>query len=701
MKKNSSILSKVSKQALLLSLLSIAVITVVFAFGIGFLRQNTLTTSTKLGNSAAEDSKSAMETQTLQQLQTLAMGKAALSDEKLDELQNYIKMLSDNATKVMSSPEKYLPAPIISNTQTASGKYIIQLLHSEDTTAASLKSETDLIGNNTNLMLNIAENGANVQSAYIGTQSGAFVLAVETNLAAKSDILDPRTRGWYIEAKEANDIIWTDVYDDQHGRGLAITCAAPFYNGAGEIKGVVGIGSLLTNLNDIIVGTKIGDTGYAFVLNDKGQMIISPTIKKDESGKIIRENLLVSENESLREAAKKMVAGGSGIEKVTVDGKEYYMAFEPFKALPWSIATLITVEEALRPATMSETNIIGLKDTALSNRNFAILILIIVLLFVLAILIPVVIYFSRNAAKRLTSPIINLTNDASIIGQGNFSKKLTANTGDEIETLAGAFNSMIDNIQTITADKERISAELNVANNIQHSMLPCIFPAFPERKEFDIYATMLPAKEVGGDFYDFFLVDEDHLGIVMADVSGKGVPAALFMVITKTLIKNYAQLGISPSEVFTRANNQLCDGNDAGMFVTAFMGILNIKTGEFKYVNAGHNPPCIKKVSGEFEFMRAPAGFVLAGMEGIKYKENSTVFEKGDTIFLYTDGVTEATDINNELFSDPRLTEVLNKYKDEDLKSILTGIKAEIDLFVGKAPQFDDITMLGLTYKGE
>lgn len=179
-------------------------------------------------------------------------------------------------------------------------------------------------------------------------------------------------------------------------------------------------------------------------------------------------------------------------------------------------------------------------------------------------------------------------------------------------SMAEDLESYVDNLQKVTAEKERINAELSLASSIQAHMLPCIFPAFPEHSEFDIYATMTPAKEVGGDFYDFFMVDDTHVAAVMADVSGKGVPAALFMVIAKTLIKNYAQSGIEPCQVFTTANRMLCDGNDAGMFVTAWMGVLDIESGKLTYVNAGHNPPLIRQKDGSFEYLRSRPGFVLA-----------------------------------------------------------------------------------------
>ena len=279
-------------------------------------------------------------------------------------------------------------------------------------------------------------------------------------------------------------------------------------------------------------------------------------------------------------------------------------------------------------------------------------------------------------------------------------------SGDEVQALSEALVTMasdlkkyMKNLMLETKEKERIGAELGVATHIQSSMLPCIFPAFPDRDEFDIYATMTPAKEVGGDFYDFFMVDDRHLAIVMADVSGKGVPAALFMVIGKILIKDHTVPGRNLGEVFTEVNNILCESNDNGMFITAFEGVLDLVTGEFRYVNAGHEKPFIYRKGKGYEEYKTRAGFVLAGMENIKYKEQVIQLEAGDRIFQYTDGVTEATDMDKQLYGMDRLNSVLNlKCAECSPEETLRLVKADIDAFVGGADQFDDITMLCLEY---
>ena len=284
----------------------------------------------------------------------------------------------------------------------------------------------------------------------------------------------------------------------------------------------------------------------------------------------------------------------------------------------------------------------------------------------------------------------------------------TVKTRDEVQTLGESLlqmevdiNEYIDNLTKVTAEKERIGAELNVATQIQADMLPRIFPAFPDRKEFDIYATMTPAKEVGGDFYDFFLIDENHIGLVMADVSGKGVPAALFMVIAKTLIKNQAQAcDYSPAKVLEKVNEQLCEGNEADLFVTVWFAIMDIRTGKGLAANAGHEHPALRRADGSYELVVYRHSMAVATMEGIPFKEHEFELHPGDSLFVYTDGVAEATDAHNELFGTDRMIEALNKNPDATPKEILTTVKSSVDEFVGDAPQFDDITMLCFKYFG-
>ena len=314
-------------------------------------------------------------------------------------------------------------------------------------------------------------------------------------------------------------------------------------------------------------------------------------------------------------------------------------------------------------------------------------------------------------SEQLIKPVTKITEEASRFARENKTakKKLTESIRgqDEIGVLAQSIDRMeeqitdyVQHLTEVTAEKERISTELNVARQIQADMLPSVFPAFPDHNDFDIFASMTPAKEVGGDFYDFFLVDEDHLAMVMADVSGKGVPAALFMVITKTLIKNRALMGYSPAEILYHVNNQLCDGNEADMFVTVWMAILELSTGKGVVVNAGHEHPVLCRRGGRYELVVYRHSMAVAAMEGLMFREHSFALHPGDRIFVYTDGVPEATNAKNELFGTERMLEALNRDPDAAPEEQLKAVRESVDKFVGEAPQFDDMTMLGFCYNG-
>lgn len=264
--------------------------------------------------------------------------------------------------------------------------------------------------------------------------------------------------------------------------------------------------------------------------------------------------------------------------------------------------------------------------------------------------------------------------------------------------IAGKGKELVLRQQQITLKNASIESELTLANNIQAHMLPSIFPPFPDQNEVDLYAAMHPAKEVGGDFYDFFMLDDKRVAFVIADVSGKGIPAALVMVITKTLIKNEMLAGLSPAEAFTKVNQMLCEGNDDNMFVTAWLGVLNTETGVLTYVNAGHNPPLVRHSNEAFYFLKSRPGLVLAGMSGLHYRQYELQMQPGDRIFLYTDGITEAANPANELYGNDRLLQYLNRHAAEPLQSVVCGLTADVHAFAGAAEQSDDMTMLVMDY---
>ena len=303
--------------------------------------------------------------------------------------------------------------------------------------------------------------------------------------------------------------------------------------------------------------------------------------------------------------------------------------------------------------------------------------------------------------KFVVKEIHRINRSLKKITDGDLDEEVAPGKSLEFRRLSAGINQTVESLKKANEEtKARMEAELELARNIQKSALPGVFPAFPKRKEFDIYATMDAAKEVGGDFYDFYFTEQNTLNFIVADVSGKGIPGALFMMKSKTELKGLAETSIPLNEVFTRGNAALCEGNDAEMFVTAWQGSINLDTGLVQYVNAGHNPPLLKSGDGPFEYLRTRCGFVLAGMDGMKYKMQEFQMKPGDILFLYTDGVTEATNLSNELYGEDRLCELLNSRSFTDMKDICLAVKADTDAFVGEAPQFDDMTMLAFRYAG-
>lgn len=313
--------------------------------------------------------------------------------------------------------------------------------------------------------------------------------------------------------------------------------------------------------------------------------------------------------------------------------------------------------------------------------------------------------------KQFVNPIKKINAEAARFAEKNCAPDTPLSSGlskiNEISELAASISDMesetlkyIENLSEVISEKQRMGTELQIASLIQEGSIPSVFPAYPGRKEFDLFASMTPAKEVGGDFYDFFFIDDDHLAIVIADVSGKGVPAALFMMVTKILINNRSLMGGTPAEILSFVNDRLYEHNKAEMFVTVWLGILEISTGTITAANAGHDDPAVFLKGEDFIVSKQKHGLVMGAMNGAKYKDFQIKLNKGDKIFLYTDGVVEATDKDENLFKVSRMLDALNEKKDAAPKSVIENVRARVDGFVGDAPQFDDITMLCLEFKG-
>ncbi len=340
-------------------------------------------------------------------------------------------------------------------------------------------------------------------------------------------------------------------------------------------------------------------------------------------------------------------------------------------------------------AAMPESEAMFMRDASLYTSIFMQVLIFAALFIFIYILIKRVII---NNLKKINDTLGRIT-------EGDLNVTVDVRSNEEFSSLSDDINSTVSTLKRYIAEAAaRIDKELEYAKQIQLSALPT---NFPRGEEYSIYAEMIAAKEVGGDFYDFYKLNDTTVAFLAADVSGKGIPAAMFMMTAKTIIKDLAESGMEVNDIFTKANEKLCENNESGMFVTAWMGIMDLTTGVVKYANAGHNPPLLKRADGSFEYLRTRAGFVLAGMEGVRYRVAEITLNKGDRLFLYTDGVPEATNVDNKLYGEDRLLSFMNENTSVEAVKLLPLLKSNIDEFVGEAPQFDDITMLMFDYNHE
>ncbi|MGN0337154.1 MAG: SpoIIE family protein phosphatase [Lachnospiraceae bacterium] len=681
------------------------------------VRMNHLTNDVVESNSEFSEvaggmSAESMTAQMRKRMTELTGSNAELANAKFEELENQVILLANLAQKIYEDPDSYSAREVALPDADKDGELSIQLLHSASVTDLDdpgIQEKIGLMGNLQDTLYEVNNNFENMASDYVAIEPGLMIQAdyiSGSKFDENGQILpyEADTRPWYQGAKESGKPYFTPVSRDAHTSGTGIMCGVPIYVD-GEFLGVAGAGMYLSDIEQLVADIRLGSAGFACIINQEGQVIFSPK----ESGALMvdvenQTDLRSTDNVSLSGLVRSVLAGSSGITTLEMDGEKYYIAYAPMDKVGWGFLTVLGEDEVLEPTNklLKEMGIHSQQTVDNMERTVQVSLvsLIIALIFfcVFGAILAVVV------SAHIVKPIKVLTERVEKVDGDNLDFTWELKNKDETAILASSFLAMtqkmkeyIKNITEITAEKERIGAELNVATKIQADMLPKIFPPFPDRSEFDVYAQMTPAKEVGGDFYDFFLVDEDHLAIVIADVSSKGVPAALFMVIAKTLIKNHAMSLESLGDVFYRVNNQLCEGNEEGMFVTAWMGVVTISTGEFEFVNAGHNPQLLMN-NDTYDWIHAQPGFVLAGLEGIPYSSEKLKLKHGARIFLYTDGVTEAQNASEELFGEERLLESLQRNGHLPLQQMLEAVRADIDTFAGEAEQFDDITMLAFEF---
>ena len=634
---------------------------------------------------------------------------AYIADDMFSDIKTDVSTLQSLATGLFEHSSSFEPYPALLPVKGSDGKLSAQVLCEEGVDY----KESKLLGTAAHMsdtMIAMCDKSEYLTNCFIGLADGT-VLCVDDNPSSKYDengelaAFPVRERPWYTNAVNNGDICFTGIENDTYTENIGVECSAPVYVD-GKLVAVVGADLFLASMDEYVKESS-RQGGNICVIDDKGHVIFAPenngifTVETAANAMDMRN----TDNKELDEFITKALSEQTELVTVTVDGKDYYMTGSPLSTVGWTVVSFISRDITEQPTNMMLDEYEKINNDATdkfedsTNKSKSTTLVMISVVLILGTVGAIVV------ATRIVKPIEKMKERMdSISGTDQaFEMDDAYRTGDEVEMLAQSLADLssktrqyIKDITEITKEKERIGAELGLATKIQADMLPNIYPAFPERPEFDIYATMTPAKEVGGDFYDFFLIDDDHLGMVMADVSGKGVPAALFMMMSKILVNNYAMMTPSPAKALELVNTQICRNNDETMFVTVWLGVLEISTGKVTAANAGHEYPLIRKPGGEFELLKDKHGFVIGGMDGMKYKEYEFTLEKDAALFLYTDGVAEATNADNELFGTDRMLEALNREPDASPKVLLANMKQAVDDFVGTAPQFDDLTMLGL-----
>ncbi len=641
---------------------------------------------------------------------------ALIVDEVFNNLAVRVQIMAEYAHELYTNPSEFGSFSYAGPDPARNGEITAQLILADgvDGENPELASRIATAANMSEMMISLFGASTETNSCFIALPEGAFLVVDDRSGSKFSEdgkpvSYDPRTRPWYQQAVQSGKLIFTDVEIDAFTGDIGIVCAMPVYVN-GRLEAVVGSDLFLTSMQEAVQASD--ENGfYVFVVNQYGHVVFSP--KTEGVFRVVwgteASDLRLSDNKELADLVREAMLRKTEVRLVQLKEGASYMIGAPMQTVGWALFGVFSHEMTSMPAQMLKESYDQIQEKAAETYNKNINAARTNIMILLGGISVLILAATLILGKRIVKPINTITKRIAELNEENLEFRMedAFRTGDEIEVLAQSFATLshktveyVGQVKRVTAEKERINSELTMAKEIQGSQLPRIFPPYPNKPSFDLYASMTPAKEVGGDFYDFFLVDDDHLALVMADVSGKGVPAALFMMIAKTLIKNRLQSGESLGNVMANVNNQLMEGNEAGMFVTAWVGVLTLSTGEGVAINAGHEHPAVKRADGKFELMKYRHSLAVAVMENVRFKEHTFKLNPGDCLFVYTDGVLEATNANNELMGEDRLTEALNCEDTDMPDKILYNVKTSIDRFVDGAEQFDDITMLCLTYHG-
>jgi sigma-B regulation protein RsbU (phosphoserine phosphatase) len=537
-----------------------------------------------------------------------------------------------------------------------------------------------------------------VASMYIATDSGA--MWIRPGFDVVPDTYDPRKRSWYTAAKDSEGFVWSLPYWDAAGNGLIITCSKAIRSKKYGTW-VVAADVKIDTINNNILNMTLGGQGYAVLLDSNSTVIsrpglTAPGISWDQ--KTTFDNALFSMEPGLARVAINMTAQKTGVEKIAFNGTDTYIAYAPVKSMNWSYAVSMPVSEIIGPvqktrdlidqATQNTTAHIS-EETDMFKKVFAGL---------FCLLLAVVVLLSFFLARFISRPVEALKDGTAAIGTGNLDYRVSIDTGDEFEELAHSFNSMaadlknsIADLRRTTADKERYAKEMEIAREIQKGLLPESIPKIPG---LEIAAAAVPTMEIGGDLYDFIPVDGHRWGVIVADVSGKGVSAALFMALSRTMIRASSVSEADPSTAILLANRNICEDAKTGMFITAFYGVIDTEGMTISYVNSGHNPPLLIGSGSEPVRFLDGKGIALGVLPDAEYPSSTVRLEKGDLLVMYTDGVTEALNERDELYGESRLIGLVRSIRDRPLNEIVDRLIVEVRAHAGSAPQSDDITLV-------
>ncbi len=706
---------KVFNLVLVTILLLIAAYTAVIVYQSSSLKKLTAETNLRQKEAIAEISEATMDAIVADSLTSKAEMAAMLADDLFVRLSSTVQILADNAENLLQTPELYSARPFALPDASMEGKISLQLVGETNRMPEdpAVLEKLSLLANLSDVMTALYRN-AGTSSVYIAVPEG-YMLCVDDKADARIDeqgnvlTIPIRERPWYLGAAQSDSIFFTDVLKDTFTGEIGITCTIPIRQD-GHLIAVAAADLFLDQMEEAVSNS--GDVvHYTCIINNQGHVVFSPQNQGTLRARTAEEavDLRSSEQADLAAFVRDALNGATGIRELDLDGDRVYLAGAPVKTLGWAVVSVVDKAATERPtimmqeqfdSTLNEAATIYNKNLDRSKQTIIVLILVILIMGLTA---------GDRLSRRIVRPLEHMTNRVRSLGGKNLQFRMEEEyrTGDEIEVLAESFSALsaktlqyVDQVKRVTAEKERIGAELTMANAIQRSQLPRLFPPFPNRHEFNLFATMKPAKEVGGDFYDFFMVDNDHVALVMADVSGKGVPAALFMMVTRMLIKSRLQSGESVAEALTNVNRQLCENNELGYFVTVWLAVLEISTGKGVAVNAGHEHPVLRRSDGKYELVLYRHSLAVAAMDGVRFRQHEFQLCPGDSFFVYTDGVTEATNGEHELFGTDRMLEALNKEPDAEPDQLLKNVMDDIHRFMDGEDQFDDITMMCLKYNG-